>query len=109
MNSFERLEVEIKGLKSRVDSPGVVAFLVEECMRFYSIAGSLTATFDLKNDSAEERYLTHILGRSLLEGFFWVLYIFDKEGETNSRYEEKLGAFRREYGKLHTEDPPPSS
>ena len=103
VDHFKLLEAELPRLQELAEEPGSIAFLAQECMRFYSLAGSLKETFSLTNTTAEERYITHILGRSLLEGFFWVIYIFDSDDDRASRYEEKLNAFRREYGKLWAE------
>jgi len=100
VDHFELLKSELPRLQKLAGTPGPIAFLAQECMRFYSVAGSLRNTFALTNATAEERYITHILGRSLLEGFFWVVYIFDPAGDRAIRYEEKLNAFRREYGKF---------
>ena len=103
VDHFKLLENELPVLRNLSDKPGARAFFAQECMRFYSIAESLRQTFTLTNDTAEERYITHVLGRSLLEGFFWVIYIFDTPGNRDSRYDEKLNAFRREYGKFWNE------
>lgn len=100
VDHFKLLEAQLPALRALANKPGQVAFFAQECMRFYSVAGSLRATFALSNASAEERYITHILGRSLLEGFFWVVYIFDSAGDRATRYDEKLNSFRREYGKF---------
>ena len=100
VDHFEILKTELPNLQKLVETPGPIAFFAQECMRFYSVAGSLRETFPLTNATAEERYITHILGRSLLEGFFWIVYIFDSAGDRATRYEEKLNAFRREYGKF---------
>ena len=103
VDHFKLLEAELPRLQELAEEPGSIAFLAQECMRFYSLADLLKETFSLTNTTAEERYITHILGRSLLEGFFWVIYIFDSDDDRASRYEEKLNAFRREYGKLWAE------
>lgn len=103
VDHFELLKEELPHLQKLADTLGPIAFLAQECMRFYSVAGSLRETFPLTNATAEERYITHILGRSLLEGFFWVVYIFDSAGDRATRYNEKLNSFRREYGKFWAE------
>ena len=90
VDHFELLKAELPQLQKLADTPGAIAFLAQESIRFYSVAGSLRETFPLTNATAEERYITHILGRSLLEGFFWVVYIFDSVGNRATRYDEKL-------------------
>lgn len=73
-------------------------------MRFRSIAGTLKAIFSLDtNVSVDERHITHILSRSLLENYFWMLYIFDDDNEKNKRYEELINSFKKDYLKLTNE------
>ena len=100
---FELLKEELFTLRGIASVPGAVGFFAQEAMRFYSIAGSLREAFALNNGTAEERYITHSLARSLLEGFFWLIYIFDDSAKRSARYDEKLNAFKREYGKLWNE------
>lgn len=82
---------------------GEVSYFAQEALRFYSIAEMLRQNDMLKNASATERQISHILGRSLLEGFFWLIYIFDKPSERALRFQEKLDAFKRSYGKFWNE------
>ena len=97
---FDLLKQQIPTLQRISGMPGEVGFFAQEAMRFYSTAGSLCATFPLNNSSIEERQITHILARSLLENYFWLIYIFDDRAQRSTRYNEKLNAFKREYAKL---------
>ncbi len=64
---FELLKQQIPTLERISEKPGEVGFFAQEALRFYSIAGTLCATFPLDNSSIGERQITHILAKSLLE------------------------------------------
>ena len=55
------------------------------------------------NSSDDERYISHILARSLIENFFWMVYIFDIPASRQSRYENLVTSFKREYGRFYDE------
>jgi hypothetical protein len=97
---FKSLQKEDELLVRLADTTGAIGYFAQETIRFISLAGSIKETFPLKGETAVERYITHIIGRSLLEGFFWVLYIFDNNSKIKDRYAQKLDFFKREYGKL---------
>ncbi|MCF6691662.1 hypothetical protein [Raoultella terrigena] len=104
MTYFKDLENEIPTIKKLSIGAGVNSFYAQEVLRFYSIAGTLSNQFDLNNlSSVEERYISHILSRSLLENYFWILYIFDDKNEKIIRYESLLDSFRKDYYKLMNE------
>lgn len=104
MSDFKQLENEISTIKTISTGVGANSFYAQEVLRFYSIAGTLLEQFDLDNLSvAEERYISHILSRSLLENYFWILYIFDDKNKKNIRYESLLDSFRKDYYKLMNE------
>lgn len=100
MDHFELLKQHIPALKKISETPGAIGFFAQEALRFCTIAGTLCETFPLNNSSIEERQITHILARSLLENYFWLIYIFDDRSKRDSRYTEKLNVFKREYSKL---------
>jgi hypothetical protein len=75
---FRQLQNQLRAIRSLSSCGGVKGFLGQEALRFHSIAGTLLAHFSLDNDaSVDERYITHILARSLLENYFWLIYLFD--------------------------------
>jgi len=96
---FELLKQQVTALEKISEMPGEIGFFAQEALRFYSIAGTLCATFSLDNSSIGERQITHILARSLLENYFWLIYIFDDKAQRSARYGEKLNGFKREYSK----------
>ncbi|WP_341851256.1 DUF5677 domain-containing protein [Vibrio vulnificus] len=79
-------------------------FFKEEVLRFYSIAGTVIETFDDIEHNVNQRMISHILIRSLLENFFWLLYIYDDSSKSAARFEEYLNGFKIEYRKLY-DDP----
>lgn len=104
---FENLKSKKDIILEKSKTDGVQGFISQEILRFISIAGTLTSVPDFKldeNSSIDERYITHILTRSLLENFFWILYILDDENKINSRYESLVNSFKIEYRKLLNEE-----
>ncbi|XOQ09888.1 MAG: DUF5677 domain-containing protein [Serratia liquefaciens] len=100
--NFYTLESEmpkIKKLQQKADASG---FFIQEVLRFYSLAGTmLNSNIQLNTTcNVDERYLTHVLSRSLLEPFFVILYIFDDLSQMADRYEEQKNTFKEEYRKL---------
>lgn len=103
MDHFEVLKHEIPLLESLSHRQDEIGYFAQEALRFYSIAGSLKESDLLRNAFAGDRQISHILGRSLLEGFFWLVYIFDNPAHRQTRFGEKLTSFKREYGKFWNE------
>ena len=104
MDHYEALGDEISNIIGLSNGVGVDSFFAQEVLRFYSIARTVSSTFDLDDLSKpEERYITHILSRSLLENYFWILYIFDDKNKKTERYECLLNSFKKEYHKLMNE------
>ena len=102
---FEQLKAELPTIKILSNTGGANGFFAQEVLRFHSIAGTLLENgFALdETSSVDERYLTHVLSRSLLENYFWVIYLFDDPAETSNRYEELKNSFKRDYAKLLNE------
>lgn len=103
MDHFNYLEQNLAALEALSGRPDAIGYFAQEALRFYSIAGTLKESKLLNNASAGERQISHILGRSLLEGYFWLIYIFDDPAQRKARFSEKLHAFKREYGKFWNE------
>ncbi len=99
---FEKLEAEIQTLAQVPQNADATGFFLQEVSRFYSIAGSLSKNGFALDETAtvDERYLTHILSRSLLENYFTVIYLFDDPLQTDARYEQLKNSFREDYQKL---------
>ncbi len=99
---FELLKAELSTIINLSKKNGVNGFFAQEVLRFHSIAGTLlenSFTLD-ETSSVYERYLTHILLRSLLENYFTIIYLFDDPSQTSERYEELKNSFKEDYRKL---------
>lgn len=103
VDHFALLKSEIGYFKALADKPGPLGFLGQEVIRFSSIAGTLRENDLLTNASVDERFITHILARSLIENFFWLVYIFDDSSTRQSRYDELINSFKIQYLKLYNE------
>lgn len=103
---FEQLQAELPAIEKLSQNKGANGFFAQELLRFRSIAGTLLAIDNFSLDeraSVDERYITHILSRSLLENYFWVIYLFDDAAKTATRYEELKNSFKKDYSKLLNE------
>ena len=106
---FELLKNELPTIKTISSGGGVNGFFGQEVLRFHSIAGTLIKNFDCgKGVSVDERYITHILARSLMENYFWLIYIYDDQAKKSERYNNMVDSFKRDYGKLINEPQLPS-
>ena len=104
--NFDLLKAELEAFRGLSTLAGAHGFFGQEVLRFYSIAGTLLAFEGFKLDersNVDERYTTHILSRSLLENYFWIIYLFDDLSLTTIRYEELKNSFKRDYHKLLNE------
>lgn len=104
---FQQLKSELEACRILSSKSGHLGFFGQEVLRFHSIAGTLVEGCDFRLDesaSNDERYFTHILVRSLLENYFWTIYLFDDPAQSNNRYEELKNSFRRDYVKLLNEN-----
>lgn len=106
IDHFKLLDSEIARFNAISRLVGPIGLLGQEALRFRSIAGTLKANGMLDNSSVDQRYITHILARSLIESFFWLTYIFDDPAQRQARYNEFVDSFKGEYLKLHNEQLP---
>ncbi|MBS3021744.1 hypothetical protein DJFAAGMI_04520 [Comamonas sp. PE63] len=102
---FEKLNAELPTIKNLSSTGGANGFFAQEVLRFHSLARTLLdSDFKLDESSTvDERYLTHVLSRSLLENCFTIIYLFDNPAETSNRYEALKNSFKEDYRKLLNE------
>ncbi|QUN05099.1 hypothetical protein KDN34_12865 [Shewanella yunxiaonensis] len=101
---FDQLKSNLEELKLLSAKDGAIGFFSQEALRFHSVAGTILSSFKADTSaSVDERYITHILSRSLMENYFWLLYIFDDAAKRDSRYQELINSFKRDYNKLLNE------
>ncbi len=105
MSNFDLLNAEFPAISSFVPKKGYEQFAISEFHRFRSIGGTLLQNFQDNPSSVEERNITHILMRSLLENYFWLLSIFDTQDEPTrqSKFDSYMNGFKLEYAKLYDE------
>lgn len=104
VDHFALLNSEMPAFDKLGSMSGALRHFGQEVMRFHSIAGTLLESMKLDDTSSvDERYITHILARSVIEGFFWNAYIFDASATRTVRYEEFANSFKRDYVKLYNE------
>ncbi|WP_290482017.1 hypothetical protein [Hyphomonas sp. UBA3201] len=102
--NFNALQKELPALKKLSNHAGAEGFFGQESLRFISTAGTLLDNFKCnKNSSIDERHFTHIIARSLIENYFWIIYIFDDTSTKDQRYDELVNSFKKQYVKLLNE------
>lgn len=108
---FDMLAAELPALRTATLSADANGFFVQEVLRFYSVAGTLLNVPEFTLDATampDERCITHVLTRSLLENYFTILYLFDDPTQTATRYEQLKYGFMDSYRKLMTDLSAPS-
>jgi len=78
-------------------------FYIQEVLRFHSIAGTIDQSFKNVKSSVDERIITHILIRSLIENYFRLLYIYDSANLSQARFDECVNGFKIQYAKLYND------
>jgi len=66
IDHFQLLNSRLDRFRVLGSQPGPIGFLGQEALRFHSIAGTLKANGMVGNSSDDERYISHILARSLI-------------------------------------------
>ena len=103
IDHFQLLNSKLDSFRVLGSQPGPIGFLGQEALRFHSIAGTLKANGMVGNSSDDERYISHILARSLIENFLWIVYILYIPASRQSRYDNLVTSFKREYGRFYDE------
>ncbi|MGI0025928.1 MAG: hypothetical protein ACREA4_12410 [Nitrososphaera sp.] len=105
---FQQLENELIKIKAYAPPDDRRAFFIQEVLRFHSIAGTIEQSFKNIASSTDERIITHILVRSLIENFFRILYIFDDSTLSKARFDECVNGFKIQYAKLYNDQALPN-
>jgi hypothetical protein len=102
---YERFGRELLIMTAHTAKNDCEKFALEEFIRFNSICGTIIASFKNVSTDISERIITHILMRSILENYFWLLYIFYEDDRLlwSTRFDEYLNGFKIEYAKLYAE------
>lgn len=81
-------------------------FLKEEALRFISVGGTVAQTFPNVATCIDERIISHIMLRSVIENFFKIIYVFDDPSQAMVRFDKILDGFRNEYSKFFNDIEP---
>ena len=99
-DTLKNLAAEIQNLAPIADHD---KFFKEEALRFISIGGTIEASFPNVDTSIDERIISHILVRSVIENFFKIVYIFEDSAQSAVRFDALLNGFKKDYTKLLNE------
>lgn len=106
---FDQLKKELPVIKSYAPARGAEKYFIAEVLRFHSIAGTILQSFPDPQGNIDSRIITHILTRSLLEAYFWIIYIFDDKSTIDQRFDDLLTDFKSQYSKLYNEQELPKN
>jgi hypothetical protein len=103
---FDQLQQEQQAIIALSKRGSLDGYLGQELLRFISLGGTLKGVPGFTLDataSVDERFITHVLGRSLIESFFQLMHLYDDPTQTVARWDRYKDGFKREYGKLMSE------
>lgn len=100
---FEKIHDILPAIKQFNTNSPHEDFYKEEVIRFYSIAGTIRENFLDAPNNIDARIISHVLIRSVIENYFWLLYIYFDDSLIKNRFDEYLNGFKKEYLKLHNE------
>ncbi|WP_216920267.1 hypothetical protein [Synechococcus sp. CCAP 1479/9] len=103
-DQFQLLKSELHGFADLGREPGSIGFLGREALGFLSIAGTLKERGMVGNACVDERYISNCFASSLIEGFFWLVYILDERSSRPSRHGNLVTLFKRDYCKFNYEN-----
>lgn len=98
--SFDKLKKLLPELKQSTPSTDHEKFYKDEVLRFYSIGGTIEASFKNIENCIDERIISHILIRSVIENFFRLLFIYEDPNKAATNFDLVLNGFKKEYAKL---------
>lgn len=100
---FQQVQIEIPKIKAYIPRHPRDAFFIQEVLRFHSIAGTIEQSFKNIGTNIDERIMSHILIRSLIENYFKLLYIYDDPTKLQARFDECVNGFKIQYAKLYND------
>jgi hypothetical protein len=100
---FQKLQGEIPGIKAHSPIHARHAFFIQEVLRFHAVAGTIEQSFQNIATNIDERIMSHIWVRSLIENYFKLLYIYDDPAKSQARFDECVRGFQIEYSKLYND------
>jgi hypothetical protein len=100
---FQQLQAEIPKLKAHLIKNHKDAFFIQEVLRFHLVAGTIEQSFKNIGTNVDERIMSHVLIRSVIENYFRILYIYDDPVQSQARFEECVNGFKIQYAKLYND------
>ena len=100
---FQQLQDKVSSIRAYAPKNNLDAFFIQEVLRFFSIAGTIDQSFKNVKISIDERIITHILMRSLIENYFRLLYIYDDPKQSQARFDECVNGFKIQYAKMYND------
>lgn len=100
---FNQLHNEIASIKAHSGRDTLDEYLIQEMLRFHSLGGSIIATFQQAGTNVDQRIISHILIRSVIENFFKILYIKHDPSQSQARFELCVNGFKQQYLKLYND------
>jgi len=101
---FQQLQAEIPQIKAKVPRHQRDAFFIQEFLRFHSVAGTIEQSFKNIRTNIDERIMSHILIRPLIENYFKLIYIYDDPTKSQARFDECVNGFKIQYAKLYNDN-----
>jgi hypothetical protein len=99
----QKLHAEIPNIKAYLPRHARDSFFIQEVLRFHSVAGTMEQSFQNIAMSIDERIMSHIWLRSLIENYFKLLYIYQDPAKAQARFDECVRGFQLEYSKLYND------
>ena len=100
---FDQLHKEIASIKAHTGRDALDEYIIQEFLRFHSLGGSIIATFQQAGTNVDQRIISHVLIRSLIENFFKILYIKHDPSQSQLRFELCVNGFKQQYLKLYND------
>jgi len=100
---FQQLQSLIPQIKAYSPRHPQDAFFIQEVLRFHSVAGTIEQSFKNISTNIDERIMSHILIRSIIENYFKLLYIYDDPAKSQARFDECVSGFKIQYSKLYND------
>jgi hypothetical protein len=102
---YSDLEIQRNDFLQAYPADRLKTFAAEQLIRFLGLGGTMMQTLASYPAGPDRNSLLNLIGRPLIESYFWMEYIFDGPDRISweVRYDEFLVSFKQEYAKLYNE------
>ena len=101
--SFDKLIALVPELRQFAPATDDAKFYKDEALRFHSIARTVETSFKNIATCVDERIISHILLRSVIENFFKLMFVYEDANNVASNFDKLLNGFKKDYLKLLNE------